>query len=167
MGDEPRETRPANRYTSDASRRRAQVRAIGDAFPDEPEPRPLTPMEVRLARHTPVEALESAAEFLDSMPHLAQGMDAELLRDAIAFELAYDGIRIEALALVRRVEHAILRRKLKAVKITRGLYRIAKGYATLDQSNEAVQQHVLNLKRSLVRPRRRKRAKSDGEPQAE
>ncbi|HUP60421.1 MAG TPA: hypothetical protein VNA69_08395 [Thermoanaerobaculia bacterium] len=140
----------------------AQVRAIADAFPDEPHPQALTPMEVRLARHTPVEALESAAEFLDAMPHLAQGMDAELLREAIAFELAYDGVRVEALALVRRVEHAILRRKLKAVKITRGLYRIAKGYATLEQSTEAVQKHVLSLKRSLVRPRGRKRAKGEG-----
>lgn len=40
-------------------------------------------------------------------------------REAIAFELAYIGVRDEARALARRIDLAILRRKLTAVKSTR------------------------------------------------
>jgi hypothetical protein len=50
-----------------------------------------------------------------------------------------------------------MRKKLKAVKITRALYKIAKSYATLDAA-DPVRPYVENLKQSLVRPRRRKSA---------
>jgi hypothetical protein len=78
------------------------------------------------------------------------------LREAIAFELAYGGLRDEAQAVARRVDHAILRRKLKAVRTARGLYRIAKGYVTLD-AGDTVRTHLGEMKRTLVRPPRRKR----------
>lgn len=150
-------SKPANRFTPDAQQRVAQLRAMAEDFPDETDRTPLTSMEVRLARHTPIEALERAAVFAEAVPGVAVGIDVRELRDTIAFELAYGGVRDEANAMARNVDHAILRRKLKAVRIARALYRVAKGYVTLDVGDVA-RTHVEALKRALVRPRRRKSA---------
>ena len=147
----------ANRFTLDAQERVARLRLIAAEFPDEAEPRPLTPAELRLARHTSVAALEKAALFSEAAPAVGGVANAVELRDAIAFELAYGGVRDEAAAVARRVEMAILRRKLKAVRLTRGLYRVAKGFITID-AGDAVRTHVEEMKRTLVRPRRRKPA---------
>ena len=123
----------ANRYTPDAQERVARLRAMAAEFPDDEEPRPLTVDEIRLARRTTITALEKAALFSEAAPGVSTPVaDATLLRDAIAFELAYGGLRNEALALGRKVDHAILRRKLKAVLAARGLYRVAKGFVTVD-----------------------------------
>jgi hypothetical protein len=136
----------------------ARLRLMAEEFPDESEPRPLTPAEQRLARHTSAAALEKAALFAEATPGVGGGIaSGDELRDAIAFELAYGGVRDEAAALARRVEMAILRRKLKAVRLTRGLYRVAKGFVTID-AGDAVRPHVEEMKRTLVRPRRRKPA---------
>ena len=149
---DPIDTAPkpvANRFTPDAQDRTARLRAIVADLPDEADPKPLTPAEIRLARQTSGAALEKAAVFVEAAPGM-EVVDAAELRDAIAFELAYGGVRDEALTLARRIDHAILRRKLKATKSTRGLYRIAKGYVTLDVG-DAVRPHVAEMKRSLVR----------------
>lgn len=151
---------PANRFTPDAQRRVAQLRAMAHDFPDHTDGSPLTSMEVRLARHTSVEALERAAVFAEAVPGVAGGIDVRELREAIAFELAYGGVRDEANAMARNVDHAILRRKLKAVKVARALYRVAKGYVTLD-AGDVVRPQVEALKRALVRPRRRKSAPAE------
>lgn len=145
----------ANRFTPDAQDRISRLRAMGDEFPDEAEPQPLTLAEVRLARGTPVAALEKAALLAEAAPEIGGPVAAAAdLRDAIAFELAYGGLRDEAAALQRRVDLAILRRKLKAVKAARGLYRIAKGWVTVPQG-DAVRPHVTQMKHSLARPRRK------------
>src|SRR5215212_8747298 len=127
---------PANKFTPDAQKRMSHLRAIADEFPDEENPKPLTLAEIRLARGTPVATLENAAIFLEAAPALgnAIGPSTEVvdLREAIAFELAYAGVRDEARALVRRIDMAILRRKLKASKAARGVYRVAKGFVTVD-----------------------------------
>lgn len=146
----------ANRFTPDAQERIARLRTMGDEFPDETEPRPLTPAEVRLARGTTAAALEKAAVLAEAAPQIAVAEVTEL-RDAIGFELAYGGVRDAALALARRVDQAILRRKFKAVKSARGLYRVAKGYVTLD-SGDSVRTHVTEMKRTLNGRRRRKPA---------
>lgn len=148
-----------NRFTPDAQERIARLRAMGAEFPDETEPRALTPAEVRLARGTTVAALEKAAVLAEAAPRIAVAEVTEL-RDAIGFELAYGGLRDAALALARRVDQAILRRKLKAVKSARGLYRVAKGYVTLD-SGDSVRTHVTEMKRTLNAPRRRRKPAPD------
>ena len=124
---------PANRFTPDAQERMSRLRTMASEFPDVTDPKPLTSAEIRLARSTSTATLENAALFVDAAPVIGNAVvDPTELRDAIAFELAYGGGRDEAQALARRVDHAILRRKLKASKSARGLYRVAKGYVTVD-----------------------------------
>lgn len=146
----------ANRFTPDAQDRVARLRAVAEEFPDEKDPRALTVAEIQLARRTTPVALEKAALFAEAAPGLGNAVaDVVDLREAIAFEMAYGGVRDEAQAVARRVDHAILRRKLKAVRTARGLYRVAKGYVTLD-AGDPVRTHLGEMKRALVRPRRRK-----------
>lgn len=146
---------PANRYTPDAQERVIRLRAMAVEFPDVADARPLTLHEIRLARGTTTAALEKAALFAEAAPEVSSTVaNVPELRDAIAFELAYGGFRDEAKAMVRRVDHAILRRKLKAVRAARGLYRVAKGYVTVD-AGDTVRTHLAEMKRALVRPRRK------------
>lgn len=150
----------ANRFTPDAHERMTRLRAMAAEFPDESDPKPLTLAEVRIARQTSAAALEKAAVFAEAAPNVGStvsNVNVAELRDAIAFELAYTGVRDEARAMAHRVDHAILRRKLKAVRAARGLYRVAKGYITLDVG-DPVRTHVADMKRTLTRPRRRKSA---------
>ena len=154
----------ANRYTPDAQERVTRLRAMAAEFPDDADPRPLTLPEIRIARGTTTTALEKAALFVEAAPGVSSDVaNASELRDAIAFELAYGGLRDEALAMVRKVDHAILRRKLKAVRATRGLYRVAKGYVTV-AAGDSVRTHVGEMKRALVRPPHRKRVPPPAEP---
>ena len=153
----------ANRFTRDAQERVMRLRALAAEFPDDADPRPLTVAEVRLARATTVTALEKAALFTEAAPGVSAGVaNATELREIIAFELAYGGLRDEAQAMARRVDHAILRRKLKAVKATRWLYQLAKGYVAADVG-DSVRTHLGEMKRALVRPRR-KRVAPTAEP---
>lgn len=158
---------PANRFTPDAQDRMTRLRAMASEFPDDVNPKPLTPADVRLARSTSVAALENAAVLAEAAPNVggAAATDVEELRDAIAFELAYSGVRDEARALARRIDLAILRRKLKAAKAARGLYRVAKGVVTVD-SGDAVRPHVNEMKRSLRGRRARKTTTTPDAPTA-
>ncbi|HYC92643.1 MAG TPA: hypothetical protein VEO54_25775 [Thermoanaerobaculia bacterium] len=154
---------PANKFTPDAQERILRLRAMAAEFPDETEPKPLTSAELRLARVTPAATLENAALFIEAAPAVGGGVaDVMELRDAIAFELAYGGVRDEARALARRIDLAIMRRKLKAARAARGVYRVAKGFITVD-AGDAVRPHVAELKRSLKVRRRRK---NDAVPEA-
>jgi hypothetical protein len=148
----------ANRFTPDAQDLVARLRAWAADFPDEKDPRPLTKAEIRVTRITTPAALEKAALFAEAAPGVSNSVVADVadFREAIAFELAYGGVRDEALAVARRIDHAILRRKLKAVLTARGLYRIAKGYVTMD-AGDAVRTHLGEMKRTLVGTPRRKR----------
>jgi hypothetical protein len=147
-----------SQFTLDAQERIARLRAVATDFPDAAEPETLTLAEIRLARGTSIAALEKAALLADAAPEIGKAVaEAAELRDAIAFELAYGGVRDEALAVARRADMAILRRKLKAVKAARGLYRVAKGYITVD-AGDSVRPHVKEMRRTLNRPPRRKAA---------
>jgi len=156
----------ANRYTADAQRRAEALRAMAEAFPKLAGDKPLTSMEIRLARHTPIEALESAAILAEATPQLAGVIDVDEVRDVIMYELAYDNVRGQAVALARHIEHAILRRKLKAVKAVRALYRMAKVYSKMD-AGDPIQPHVQALKHTLVRRRRKKSSPATEEPEQE
>ncbi|HKS22180.1 MAG TPA: hypothetical protein VJZ76_05250 [Thermoanaerobaculia bacterium] len=138
-----------------------RLRTMASEFPDEADPKALTSAEIRLARGTSAAALENAAVLMEAQPAVnSVGVaNAVELRDAIAFEIAYGSVRDEARALARRVDLAIMRRKLKAAKAARGLYRVAKGYATVD-AGESVRPHVAEMKKELVPRRRKKPAKA-------
>ena len=150
-------TEPANKFTPDAQDRMTRLRTMAEEFPDEADPKPLTPAEIRLARVTSAAALENAAVLIEAAPAVGgvAAADAVELRDAIAFELAYSGVRDEARVLARRIDLAITRRKLKAARSARGLYRVAKGVITID-AGDAVKPHVAEIKQAL-RGRRRKK----------
>jgi hypothetical protein len=156
---------PANKFTPDAQERMTRLRTMASEFPDEADPKALTPAEIRLARRTSAAALESAAILIDAQPAVGGGVvaDAVELREAIAFESAYGGVRDEARALARRVDLAIMRRKLKAAKAARGLYRVAKGFVSVD-AGEPVRPHVAEMKQALAGSRRRKKPAAAPKP---
>jgi hypothetical protein len=160
-----RATEPANKFTPDAQERMARLRTMAAEFPDEPDPKPLTPAQIRLARSTSAATLENAAILVDAQPAVGGGVvaNAAELRDAIEFELAYGGVRDEARVLARRVDLAIMRRKLKAAKAARALYRVAKGFVTTD-AGDAVRPHVSEMKQSLASRRRKKPAAAPAPP---
>lgn len=155
----------ANRFTPDAQDRVARLRAWAADFPEEKDSRPLTRDEIVVARITTPAALEKAALFAEAAPALSNGVaDVVDFREAIAFELAYGGVRDEAFAVARRIDRAILRRKLKASLTARGLYRLGKGYVTMD-AGDAVRPHLSEMKRALVRPPRRTRSTGETPPE--
>jgi hypothetical protein len=157
---------PANKFTPDAQERMAHLRTMAAEFPDDSDPKPLTPAEIRLARGTSAAMLENAAIFIEAAPAVGGAVaDVAELRDAIEFELAYGGVRNEARAFARNVDLAILRRKLKAAKAARGVYRVAKGFVTVD-AGVTVQPHVAEMKRSLKSRRRRKNEPAPDPPVA-
>ena len=167
---EPAQEPAATRFTPDAQQWMARLRAMSAEFPDVSEPQALTPKDIRLARLTSAAALEKAAIFAEAAPGMGTPVtNVSELRDAIAFEMAYIGVRDEARALARHIDLAILRRKLKAVKTAKGLYKIGKGYVTLDVG-EPVRPHVDEMKRTFGRPHRKKssvQTKSKTEPKTE
>ena len=81
--------------------------------------------------------------------------DIATLRETIAFELAYGSVRDEARAFAHRVDMAIIRRKIKATKIARAIYGASKGFLGL-AVGDPLKTHVSDMKRALIRPRRRK-----------
>src|ERR1051325_124034 len=149
---------PANKYTPDAQGQMTRLRTMASEFPDETDPKALTPSEIRLARVTSAAALEHAAVLMEAQPAVGSGgvADAVELRDAIAFEIAYGSVRDEARALARRIDLAIMRRKLKAAKAARGVSRVAKGYITVD-AGDRVRPHVAEMKQALGGTRRRRK----------
>ena|SRR5689334_20617532 len=96
---------PANKFTPDAQERMTRLRTMAAEFPDEADPKLLTPAEIRLARMTSAAAIAHAAVLIETMPTVggALAADAVELRDAIGFELAYGSVRDEARALAHRV----------------------------------------------------------------
>ena len=160
-------TPAASPQTLDAQDKIARLRAIANDFPDDVEPKPLTSAERQLANRTSIVFVEKAAVFAEAAPNIgvALSVDTVSLRDAIASDLAYGGVVDETRTLTSRMEAANIRKKLKAVKVARGLYRVAKGYVTTDLGN-AVTPHVDEMKRALQRPRTKKKAAPTEPPPA-
>jgi hypothetical protein len=153
--------------TVDAQERIARLRAIADDFPDEASPKPLTTAERRLASRTSIAFLEKAALFAEAAPNVgvALSVDTLVLRDAIASDLATGGIVDETRTLTSRLEDANTRKKLKAVRLARGIYRVAKSYVTTDLGN-VVKPHVDEMKRTLQRPYASKKKTAPAKPPA-
>jgi hypothetical protein len=156
-----------NRYALDAQERINILRSITDFLDDQDDGRPLTPAEIRLANLTTPAAMEKAALLSDAAPTVANGiLSTTEVRDTISYELAYQGVIDELLAAARRGRLKILRRKLKVTRDIRVLYRMAKGYITSD-AGDGVRTYVEEMKRTLVRPRRKKAAAPPEEEAAE
>jgi|GEM_PF-901207 hypothetical protein len=157
----PAGTPAASPQTLDAQDKIARLRAIANDFPDEVEPKPLTTAERQLASRTPIVFVEKAAVFAEAAPNIgvALSVDTAALRDAIASDLAFGGVVGETRTLTSRMEAANIRKKLKAVKVARGIYRVAKGYVTTDLGN-AVTPHVDEMKRALQKPPKRTKKKA-------
>ena len=154
----------ANRFTPVAQERIMRLRAMAAEFADDDSTAPLTRAEIRMARDTSVVALEKAAVFAEAVPGGgAPVADAVVLRDAIAYELAFGSVRDQGKVLVRQIDLAILRVKARAVKAARGLYRMGQGYVT-QEAGDPMRPHVTEMKRSLRRPRRKKSAASPEAP---
>ena len=153
--------------TLDAQERIARLRAIADEFPDEASPKPLTKGERQLESRTSIVFLEKAALFAEAAPSLgvALSVDTAELRDAIASDLATGGVIDETRTLISRMEDANTRKKLKAVKVARGIYRVAKSYVTTDLGH-VVTPHVEEMKRALQRTRANKKKAVPAEPPA-
>ena len=153
--------------TLDAQDKIARLRAIAEDFPDDPQLKPLTQAEKQLANSTPIVFVEKAAVFAEAAPNIgvALSVDTGELRDAIAADLAYGGIVDETRTLIARIEASNLRKKLKAVKVARGVYRVGKSYVTTDLGN-TVKPHVEEMKRALGRAKRSKKAVTPAAPPA-
>src|ERR1019366_9827607 len=122
---------------------------------------PLTKGERQLASRTSIVFLEKAALFAEAAPSLgvALSVDTAELRDAIASDLATGGVIDETRTLISRMEDANTRKKLKAVKVARDVYRVAKSYVTTDLGH-VVSPHVEEMKRALGKPPKRTKAAS-------
>lgn len=152
----PTPTTNPNPLLADAQDKIAQVRALAAAFPDEADQNTLTSQELGLANATSVQFLEKAAQLAEAAPAVGAAVDTDVtvLRDAIYSELAYGALVDQLDALARQVEMAILSRKLKAVKVARSLYQIAKVYVNTD-AGTPLKPHVQELKRTLQRKRKK------------
>lgn len=131
------------------------MRALAAAFPEEADQNALTVRERRLANSTPVQFLERAAQLAEAAPAIGAAMDADvdLLRDAVYWELAYSALVDQINTLGRQVEMAIVSRKLKAVKVARNLYQIARVYVGTP-AGAPLKPQVQELKETLRRKRK-------------
>lgn len=159
-------TPAASPQTLDAQERIARLRAIANDFPEEASPNPLTTAERQLASRTSIVFVEKAAVFAEAAPNIgvALSVDTAALRDAIASDLATGGVVAETRTLTSRMEAANTRKKLKAVKVARDIYRVAKSYVATDLGT-AVKPHVEDMKRALGKPPKRRKA-APAEPPA-
>lgn len=149
--DEP----TSNRYNADALERVARVRAIVADLPGASDLPRLTPADLRIANTTSAEALEQAAV----MSVTAQGVGGELanapaFRDAVNYIFAYQQLREEMTAALRKLDLAIIRNKLTAVKLARPLYQLMKVYASTEVG-DPFKPYVTQMQRTLGRRRRK------------
>ena len=142
------------RYTADAQERIARQRLMWAEFPVDPDARPLSTGEMAVARRLPAAALEKTVVMAEALPDIGVLFpDLPLVRDAIAFELAYAGVRDEARAFARRVDMAILWKKHKAGKAVHGFYRMSKTLTTVD-AGDPFKPHVADMRRLLTSRRK-------------
>jgi hypothetical protein len=161
MANENSSSNPApvpNPYTADVQEKIARLRALAAEVPDADNPKPLTPAQLALVSKTSAEFLEKAAVFADAVPTVATALsgDAVILRDAIAFELAWSALVDEATVLTRRASQAIARHKYPAVVVARSMYRVGKGYVK-SGPGDAAKTHVVEMGRSLARRKSHRR----------
>jgi len=144
-----------NRYNADALERVNRVRAIVADLPGAADLPRLSSSDLRIANSTSAEALEQAAV----MAVTAQGVGGELanapaFRDAVNYIFAYQQLREEMTAALRKLDLAIVRNKLTAVKLARPFYRLMKVYASTEVG-DPLKPYVTQMQRTLTRRRRK------------
>ena len=152
-----------NPYLADAIDRVNRLRAVLEGFPklSSGEP-PVTPSERRIATVTTVEGLEQAALFAEEQPNVGGELaDVRKLRDKIHFLLAYERLREQALFFLGDIDQTIIRQKVEGAKYARGLYRMAKAYAT-SAPGQRLQSKVAVMKQTFgITPRRKPNPPAD------
>lgn len=152
-----------NPYLAEAVEELALIRGLSEKYVDETDPRPLTPAERRLVKLTTAEGLERAALFGDAAPGVGGALaNAREMRDINHYIFAKLRVRDEVATLLRRIDDSIARKMLKGVRLARALYNLARIYVKSDVGH-SLKPHVDEMKKSLIRPRRRKPAALPGD----
>ena len=151
----PITTTNPNPLLADAQDKIAQLQTLAASFPEEADQNSLTSTDLRLATATSVLFLERVAQLAEAVPVVGAAVDTNVsvLRTAVYSELAYGALVDQLNTLARQVEMAIASRKLKAVKVARSFYKIAKVYVTTD-AGTPMKPHVQELKQTLQRKRK-------------
>ena len=136
----------------------SRLRTIANEFPEDEDAVPLTQGELRMIATTPVLFLEKCALFAESHPDVGKALDddlASIFRKAVATEMQSGGVVDEAHFVVRRTQDHASRIKLRAAKLGRELYRLAKSFITTDAGDMA-KERVEEMQSALqVKDRRR------------
>ena len=153
----PIPTTNPNPLLADAQDKIAKLQALAASFPEEPDQNSLTSTDLRLATATSVQFLERAAQLAEAVPVVGAAVDTNVsvLRNAVYSELAYGALVDQLNTLARQVGMAIASRKLKAVRVARSFYQVAKVYVTTD-AGAPMKPHVQELKQTLQRKRKTK-----------
>lgn len=136
----------------------SRLRTIANEFPEDEDAAPLTQGELRMIATTPVLFLEKCALFAESHPDVGKALDddlAAIFRKAISAEIQSGGVIDEANFVVLRSGNHADRIKLRAAKLGRELYRLAKSFITTDAGDMA-KERVEEMQSALqVKDRRR------------
>lgn len=149
---------------ADAEKKTAILRELAAAFQPEPDTPPLTTADMRLASGTPLLYLEKGAALLEAVPQLngTSPNAASIMRLGIEAELAYGKVLAQSKELTRQIRMAMLRPKLRAVKMARATCAVAEGFAQTDEG-DAIKLHVEDMKQSRRRPARKPATKNTGD----
>src|ERR1700682_3902806 len=152
----PIPTTNPNPLLADAQAKIAQLLTLAASFPEEPGQNSLTSTDLRLATATSAQFLERAAQLAEAVPVVGAAVDTNVtvLRNAVYSELAYGALVDQLNTLARQVGMAIASRKLKAVKVARSFYKVAKVYVSTD-AGAPMKPHVQELKQTLQRKRKK------------
>jgi len=146
-----------NPYLADATERINRVRAVLEGF--RKAATPLTPAQLRAARSITVEGLQKAARLAEEQPNICGDLaEVGKLVDTTHFLMAYEGLREQALFLLRDVDQVIDQCKYEASKYTQGVYRMVKAYAVSATAPSKAQAQVEIMKPVFGRRRRPKPA---------
>jgi nucleotide-binding universal stress UspA family protein len=153
---DPTPTTNPNPLLADAQDKIAQLLTLAASFPEEPDQNSLTSTDLRLANATSVQFLERAAQLAEAVPVVGAAVDTNVtvLRNAVYSELAYGALVDQLTTLARQVGMAIISRKLKAVKVARSFYQVAKVYVNTE-AGTPMKPHVQELKQTLQRKRKK------------
>ena len=141
---------------ADAEKKTAILRELTAAFQPDPDTPPLTAAEMRLASGTPLVYVEKGAALLEAAPQLngATPNASSIMRLGIEAELAYGKVLAQSKELTRQIRMAMLRPKLRAVKMARSTCAVAEGFAKTDEG-DVIKLHVDDMKQSRRRPPRK------------
>ena len=156
-----------NPYAADALERINRVRAVLDGFPKTLNLPPVTASELGSAKRITADALATAARFAEEQPNVGGDLsNVPKLRDGADFLTAYEGLREQAIFLLKDIDQFIVQCKLETATYARGLYRMARTYAVSATAPIKAQAQVEIMKPVFGRRRRPKSAPADPDTSA-